>query len=1003
MRRLLTITALMFVFFATSAQIPAGYYDAANGKTGAELKTALFGIIKDPNVTSYTGLWTSFKTTDKDTYYENDGTVLDIYSENPIGTDPYNFTFTSDQCGSYSNEGDCYNREHSFPQSWFNEASPMVSDLFHLYPTDGKVNGFRSNYPFGQVNNPSRVTENGSKLGPCSYPGYTGTVFEPIDEFKGDMARTYFYMVTCYENRISSWTSPILSGNTYPGYVSWFMNMLLEWNTFDPVSQKEIDRNNAVQDIQGNRNPYIDHPEWVCEVFGGNCGTNVEPANNLNAIGVSTTQIDLSWNLNSSNNNIVLAFNTTNNFGTPEGTYIPGQTISGGGTVLATGNAVNYSHAGLASQIYYYKVWSFDGIEYSSGISVSASPLMPEPSAHASNFTALNISSSTLDISWTDATGAVLPAGYIVKANYAGFAIEAPIDGQPESDGIFTKNVSYGDQIVTFDNLSPTTQYDFVIYPYTNSSINIDYKTDGVIPQTNATTTSVPEYCGNETFALMSVGSSSYTTVSWPGQDGSTWTATDSRTDQSINGASVCVRNGYIESGALDNGISEITVSTKRVFTGGTGVLALYVNGNHAGDIPYSDAIQTTTITGIDVSGEIVLKFETPGVGDRIVVDDIVWKCFGSGTAVDYDSYAQAPDVQIPENTQLFSETNYIDVFKFKATDKGTSDGLSTFVSSIKIYPKLPENTADWTNTISSVKVSDGTSDVTLSTVSITDAFINIPFSTSYEIADNSSIEISVSILLNNAQILDDCTLSFMIDADNHGFTAQESGSIFATVFASDIISNMLYISVPCYAPQNHASNILFTETNLNSSSLNWTQGDGQNRIVIAKEGSAVDAIPADGNSYVADSNFGSGFELSSGNFVVYNGNSNSTTVTGLSENTVYYFKIFEYNCETGNEKYYVEGTAAENFVSTLASDIKNLNTPVLIHPNPASEVVNISFTEIYDKVTVNIYDYCGRLMLKKTLEGSTGRINVSSLAKGMYFVEILIDENILRQKLIVE
>jgi endonuclease I len=224
--------------------VPPGYYDAANGLTGAQLKTALYNIIKNHTVRTYANLWTDFQTTDKKT----DGKVWDMYS-NCV------FTFVSNQCGNYNSECDCYNREHSVPNSWFNgEVYPMYSDLFQLYPTDGYVNNRRGNYPFGEVSAPTYTSGNGSKLGPCSYAGYTSTVFEPVNEYKGDFARTYFYMATRYENIIETWT----------------VNLLLKWNAQDPVSQKEIDRNNVVYGIQHNRNPFIDHPEWGPTVWGGN-------------------------------------------------------------------------------------------------------------------------------------------------------------------------------------------------------------------------------------------------------------------------------------------------------------------------------------------------------------------------------------------------------------------------------------------------------------------------------------------------------------------------------------------------------------------------------------------------------------------------------------------------------------------------------------------------------------------------------------------------------------
>lgn len=264
------LTNLIFSL-VLNAQIPAGYYDSATG-SGYTLKTQLHNIIDDHTVVSYTpGVWNAVNGADVDNYYENDGTPLDMYSEDPTGADPYNWSFVSSQCGTYGGEGDCYNREHSWPKSWFNDASPMYTDVFHLYLTDGYVNGRRSSFPFGEVNAPTWTSQNGSKVGPCSYPGYTGTVFEPIDEFKGDFARTYFYMATRYEDIISGWPgSDQLDGSSEQVFSTWSLNMLMEWHTNDPVSQKEIDRNNIIyDDVQHNRNPFIDNPNYVYQIWGG--------------------------------------------------------------------------------------------------------------------------------------------------------------------------------------------------------------------------------------------------------------------------------------------------------------------------------------------------------------------------------------------------------------------------------------------------------------------------------------------------------------------------------------------------------------------------------------------------------------------------------------------------------------------------------------------------------------------------------------------------------------
>lgn len=269
MKNILLILAIWLVSFNLFAQVPAGYYTNAEGKSGAELKTALFNIIKTHNQRTYSQLWTDFQTTDK----KADGYVWDIYSS-------CNLVFVTDQDNGTGGSSECekYNREHSFPNSWFGgvQSSPMYTDLFHMYPTDKKVNNTRSNYIYGKVvqTPPEYTSSNGSKLG-LSDPttGFSGKVFEPIDEFKGDLARTYFYMATCYEDKIASWTSyntealSILDGNAFPAYKTWYVQLLLNWAKNDPVSQKEIDRNNAVYGIQNNRNPYIDHPEYAEAVW----------------------------------------------------------------------------------------------------------------------------------------------------------------------------------------------------------------------------------------------------------------------------------------------------------------------------------------------------------------------------------------------------------------------------------------------------------------------------------------------------------------------------------------------------------------------------------------------------------------------------------------------------------------------------------------------------------------------------------------------------------------
>ena len=247
---------------AVTGNEPTGYYSTAEGKCGQALLSALCTKIKSHTSVSYNNLWTAFKDTDT----KSNGKIWDMYSTKE-------FTYKTNQCGNYTRVGDCYNREHSFPKSWFSEATPMYTDLFHLIPTDGFVNNQRGNNPFGECANGTYVAANGTvkamgKLGKSTYSGYTGTVWEPDDQYKGDFARAYFYMVTAYNDKVSKWSSPMLAGNAYPAFTTWAVDMLLKWNRLDPVSKKETDRQEAVYAKQKNRNPFIDHPELADYIWG---------------------------------------------------------------------------------------------------------------------------------------------------------------------------------------------------------------------------------------------------------------------------------------------------------------------------------------------------------------------------------------------------------------------------------------------------------------------------------------------------------------------------------------------------------------------------------------------------------------------------------------------------------------------------------------------------------------------------------------------------------------
>ena len=233
----------------------------------------------------------------------------------------------------------------------------------------------------------------------------------------------------------------------------------------------------------------------------------VEDPTSFSASVQSTEQIDLSWTDNASSDNVLLAWNSSNTFGTPiDGqTYSASDAISGGGTVLQYSATDSYSHTSLTqSTTYYYKAWSYDGSTYSSGATTDATTLKVEPTNHPTSFSASS-SYQSIEITWTDAaTGSQAPDGYLILGE-TDSTITDPSDGTAVSDdtdasgNAVAKNVTHGSGAsYTFSSLTASTKWYFEIFSYTNSGSTIDYKTDGTIATANATTGSLPNAWINE-------------------------------------------------------------------------------------------------------------------------------------------------------------------------------------------------------------------------------------------------------------------------------------------------------------------------------------------------------------------------------------------------------------------------------------------------------------------------------------------------------------------------
>ena len=296
MKRFFLLTSIFFFALSLFAKsvTPASslptYYQDIDGKAGKALFDAVQKVTKlGYSSLGYDGLWGAYKKTDM----RDNGKIWDMYSD-------CSWTVGSDQCGSYSNECDCYNREHSIPKSWFGGSkSGPGCDIFQVVPTDGYVNNKRSSYAFGEVSSAS-YTYDGAKLGSAksititggnTIAGNTGTtisgsgtVFEPRDEYKGDFARGYFgTMIKWANGDYQAFTTgnggKIFSSNYSTGafgLTQYGVALLMKWHRQDPVSQKEIDRNNGIQQTQGNRNPFIDYPYLAEYIWGEKAGQTLD-------------------------------------------------------------------------------------------------------------------------------------------------------------------------------------------------------------------------------------------------------------------------------------------------------------------------------------------------------------------------------------------------------------------------------------------------------------------------------------------------------------------------------------------------------------------------------------------------------------------------------------------------------------------------------------------------------------------------------------------------------
>lgn len=440
----------------------------------AALKTK---IGSNTTTVSYDNLWSAYKTTDP-VPGTNGSYIWDTYA---------GIKYSYQSNGSSVNTGSVgggYNREHSVPKSWFGSPSSgaAYSDLFHLMPTDGCVNNARSNYAFGEVssgttysftaqtdgNGATYQTAGASKLGTpkaindVSIGASYTTVFEPDDQYKGDFARNYMYFITRYYGTSYSPTTSGQAGlaifsTSYPYMTSYGLALMQKWHVQDPVSTKETNRNDAVEALQGNRNPYIDYPEWADKIFGTSYGGGSSSSSDPSATISGTTSVTVgnTTTLTASLSNVTSTSNITwESSNTSVATVAKGTTSTSSSVATVTGIAagsatISCKHSGTTLASKTVTVTSSGGGSGTSGTySITFSTSGSDSSTALDTSGLLNLASSnTLVSSFTNATKCYAGTSGVKfgSSSATGSFTATPVsDAQSNVSSITIKSTKYG-------------------------------------------------------------------------------------------------------------------------------------------------------------------------------------------------------------------------------------------------------------------------------------------------------------------------------------------------------------------------------------------------------------------------------------------------------------------------------------------------------------------------------------------------------------------------------
>ena len=590
-------------------------------------------------------------------------------------------------------------------------------------------------------------------------------------------------------------------------------------------------------------------------------------------------------------------------------TYIESGTISGGVGDISVTTKMPYSDNGTGTVTLYINGSAIGTLPYGS-------------SPQTTTFSSVNVSGNIVikidnssqegrvtfdDISWT-AYGAVTPTITVSPTSLTGFTyVEGSgpsgeqsftVEGSNLTNDITVTPVSnweistvsggpYQTTTITLSEsggtVSTTTIYTRMISGLTNAgspySENIACESSGATTKNVAvdgTVTIVSSSCGSETFTS-SNATGSYSDNSYVGDNGVTWNYIESRDESSysINGAGIMLRgsgyNSKVYSSSVAGGIDVFTCKLKKGFTGsGNRQVELYVNGTLKGtSITWDNtAVQTFTVSGIAESGNVVVEIRA-ATNKQVVVDDIDWTCYSATPSPELQ-------VQIPTGTDVACGDTY---------DFGTVVFGNNSSETLRI-----QNTGTADLNITSFPLTTGTE------------YGISPTSTSTTVTAGNNYDINVTYTPSGAGTFNDAITINNDDSDE-----------------GTCVINFTGIGIVCNTPTTESNTMSFTSVGSSSMTVNWTNGNGDNRIVVVHQGTAVTSNPVNGTTYSASSTYGSGDDIGTNEFVVYNGSGNSVTVNGLSASTTYYFKVFEYNCSGGNENYLTTAPLEGNQTTTVA------------------------------------------------------------------------------------